>query len=79
MIAGTTLLAIGAAVCVTEVAMGAYVSTHAERLVGATGRLPAPLRKVGRAQMIAGPVILLIFAALAFGLIPAASILPIAI
>jgi hypothetical protein len=74
---GGILLVVGVFLCVSEVGMGAYIAANAERFVGTSDKSPQSLRKVARVMMAGGPIILLVFAALAFGLVPAATITPI--
>jgi len=50
-----------------------------ERLPDGSVRSPEGIQRVGRLVMLAAPIFFLIFAALAFGLIPMAGIEPISI
>jgi hypothetical protein len=75
---GYLILGLGTVLAVGEVGFGLYVIRNADRLVGTSGKPPEPLRSFGRIQMAAAPVILLISAALAFGLFGTSTINPIA-
>ncbi|HYG29504.1 MAG TPA: hypothetical protein VD887_04735 [Allosphingosinicella sp.] len=77
---GALFLAIGAAICVLDVAVAFYfvnqgsdlaLRTDADRAKAETAR------RVGRSVLIVSPLVFLLFAALAFGLVPVAGVEPI--
>lgn len=78
---GWILLAVGAVVALVDLWFGFNMSRitadKLERNPDGSLRDPAPARRVGRIAMLAAPVCFLVFAALAFGWIPADGIDPV--
>ena len=77
---GALFLAIGAAICALDVVVALYFvnqgSDLALRTEGDRARAETA-RRVGRSVLIVSPLVFLVFAALAFGLIPVAGVEPI--
>lgn len=77
---GALLLGIGAAICAADVAAGLYLANRGTDLALRTDAERAQAeaaRRAGRLVLILSPFVFLLFAALAFGLIPVAGIEPI--
>lgn len=77
---GALLLGIGAAICAADVAAGLYFVNRGTELALRTEAerdQAEAARRVGRLVLIVSPLVFLLFAALAFGLIPVAGVEPI--
>jgi len=77
---GALLLAIGAAICAVDVAAGLYFVNRGSDLALRTDDDRAnaeTARRAGRLVLTFSPLVFLLFAALAFGLIPVAGVEPI--
>ena len=77
---GALFLAIGAAMCALDLIAGLYLVNQGGDLAlrSEADRAKAEgVRRLGRLVLILAPLFFLVFAALAFGLIPAADIEPV--